>query len=50
MVEVLETAPVVAAQAKVSGDLVAVALFCGLGLLLSLAVVILDQQLPGEWF
>ena len=27
-----------------------VALFSGLGLLLSLSVLILDQYIPGEWF
>jgi hypothetical protein len=30
--------------------LVAIALFSGLGLLLSLSVLILDQYIPGEWF
>jgi hypothetical protein len=30
--------------------LVTLALFSGLGLLLSLAVVIVDQYMPGEWF
>ena len=29
---------------------VTVALFSGIGLLLSLLVVILDQYIPGEWF
>jgi hypothetical protein len=29
---------------------VSVTLFCGLGLLLSLSVLILDQYIPGEWF
>ena len=29
---------------------VTIALFSGFGLLLSLGVVILDQNLPGEWF
>jgi hypothetical protein len=29
---------------------VTVALFSGAGLLLSLAVLILDQYIPGEWF
>ena len=29
---------------------VSVALFCAIGLLMSLSVVILDQNLPGEWF
>ena len=26
------------------------AIFCGIGLLLSLSVLILDQHIPGEWF
>ena len=26
------------------------AIFCGVGLLLSLSVVIMDQYMPGEWF
>jgi hypothetical protein len=29
---------------------VRVALFSGVGLLLSLSVLILDQYIPGEWF
>jgi hypothetical protein len=29
---------------------VTVALFSGVGLLLSLSVLILDQYIPGEWF
>jgi hypothetical protein len=29
---------------------VVVALFSGVGLLLSLCVLILDQYIPGEWF
>jgi hypothetical protein len=29
---------------------VTVALFGGIGLLLSLSVVILDQYIPGDWF
>jgi hypothetical protein len=29
---------------------VTVALFSGAGLLLSLSVLILDQNIPGEWF
>jgi hypothetical protein len=32
------------------GALVQTATFCGLGLLLSLSVLILDQSIPGEWF
>jgi hypothetical protein len=37
--------------ASVAGidSFVSVALFCGLGLLLSLSVLILDQYIPGEW-
>ena len=31
-------------------DLVAVAVFSGIGLLLSLLIIILDQSFPGEWF
>jgi hypothetical protein len=31
-------------------SLVTVALFSGIGLLLSLSVLILDQYIPGEWF
>jgi hypothetical protein len=30
--------------------LVAIALFCVIGLLLSLSGVVLDQHLPDEWF
>jgi len=29
---------------------ITVALFSGVGLLLSLTVLILDQHIPGEWF
>jgi hypothetical protein len=31
-------------------SLVTIGLFSGLGLLLSLFVLILDQYIPGEWF
>jgi hypothetical protein len=30
--------------------LVTVGLFSGIGLLMSLSVIILDQNIPGEWF
>lgn len=30
--------------------LVQTAIFCGLGLLLSLSVLILDQNIPSDWF
>jgi hypothetical protein len=29
---------------------ITIALFSGFGLLLSLSILILDQQIPGEWF
>jgi hypothetical protein len=30
--------------------LVSTSLFCGIGLLVSLSVLILDRYIPGEWF
>lgn len=33
-----------------TSDFISVAVFSGLGLLLSLAVIILDQISPGQWF
>jgi hypothetical protein len=41
------------ASATVIADLdtfISTAIFCGIGLLLSLSVLILDQYIPGEWF
>jgi hypothetical protein len=32
------------------GSFISIALFCGVGLLLSLSVLIADQYSPGEWF
>ncbi len=32
------------------GAFVTVALFSGIGLLLSLSILMLDQYIPGEWF
>jgi hypothetical protein len=32
------------------GSFISIALFCGVGLLLSLSVLIADQYIPGEWF
>jgi hypothetical protein len=29
---------------------ISIALFCGVGLLLSLSVLIADQYIPGDWF
>jgi hypothetical protein len=30
--------------------LISTSIFCGIGLLLSLSILILDQHIPGEWF
>jgi hypothetical protein len=30
--------------------LISTAIFCGIGLLLSLSVLILDKYIPGDWF
>jgi len=41
------------ASATIVADLdmlVSTAIFCGIGLLLSLSVLIVDQYIPGEWF
>jgi hypothetical protein len=41
------------ASAQSIGDIesfISIALFCGVGLLLSLSVLIADQYIPGEWF
>ena len=41
------------ASAKSVDDIksfISIALFCGVGLLLSLSVLIADQYIPGEWF
>jgi hypothetical protein len=31
-------------------DLFSIAVLCGLGLLVSLSVLLLDQYVPGDWF
>jgi hypothetical protein len=41
------------ASASLVDDLdafISTSLFCGIGLLVSLSVLILDQYIPGEWF
>jgi hypothetical protein len=43
-------APAPVVVAKPDHPLVSIALFCAIGLLLSLTVILLDRQLPGEWF
>lgn len=40
----------VEAEATEAHPLVTIALFSGIGLLLSLGVVLLDKYIPGEWF
>jgi hypothetical protein len=42
--------PVEKAVPAESHPLVSIALFSAIGLLISLAVLIADQYLPGEWF
>jgi hypothetical protein len=43
-------APAEVSAATESHPLVTITLFCAIGLLVSLGVVLLDQYLPGEWF
>ena len=43
----LSRTPIAAAETH---SLVTIALFCAVGLVLSLSVLLLDQYLPGEWF
>ena len=41
------------ASAKTTAEFetfVSVALFCGVGLLVSIGVLLLDKHIPGEWF
>jgi hypothetical protein len=33
-----------------ASDLVPIAMFCGIGLLVSLSVLLLDQYVPADWF
>lgn len=33
-----------------TSSLPAIVMFCAIGLLLSLGIVILDQYIPGDWF
>ncbi len=42
--------PIEKSESAESHPLVSVALFSAIGLLISLAVIIADQYLPGEWF
>ena len=37
------------ADSKAS-DLFSIAVFCGIGLLVSLSALLLDQYVPGDWF
>jgi len=49
VVSSLETTDEVQTKAG-AREFVSIALFSGIGLLLSLAIVILDQLTPGDWF
>lgn len=42
--------PTIVSERSESHPLVTVALFCAIGLLISLSVLLLDKYLPGEWF
>lgn len=42
--------PVSATETKIDPSFVFVSIFAGIGLLISLALLILDQNLPGDWF
>jgi hypothetical protein len=33
-----------------ASDLFSIAVFCGIGLLVSLSALLLDQYVPGDWF
>jgi hypothetical protein len=33
-----------------ASDLFSIAVFCGFGLLVSLAVLLIDKHVPGDWF
>ena len=33
-----------------ANDFFSIAVFCGIGLLVSLSVLLLDQYIPGDWF
>ena len=40
----------IALEGSKAHDLLAIAVFCGFGLLVSLSVLLLDQYVPGDWF
>ena len=40
----------IALEDSTARDLFSIAVFCGLGLLVSLSVLLLDQYVPGDWF
>jgi hypothetical protein len=44
------SAPAVPSALTESHQLISIALFSAIGLLISLLVLIADQHLPGEWF
>lgn len=51
MVQAVKLVPRVVTRAKANIDsLIPVAIFSGLGLLLSLCALLLDKYIPGAWF
>jgi hypothetical protein len=50
MVEALKLRVAARVESKISREFLPIAIFCAIGLLLSLAVLIADQYIPGEWF
>jgi hypothetical protein len=40
----------IALEDSTAHDLFSIAVFCGLGLLVSLSILFLDQHVPGDWF
>ena len=40
----------IAVEDSQARDLFSIAVFCGLGLLVSVSVLLLDQHVPGDWF
>jgi hypothetical protein len=48
--DVVERDAIESQEASKTNDLFSIAVFCGFGLLVSLAVLLIDQCVPGDWF
>jgi hypothetical protein len=48
--DVVERHAIESQETSKTHDLFSIAVFCGLGLLVSLSVLLLDQHIPGDWF